>query len=1423
MKRILFLFLSLWLLSSVGAYAHIALRTRQIMTSDGLPNNTIRYIYQDSKGFIWLCTLNGLARYDGSSFLTFHSQDGDGSLPSLADNRVYKVKEDSNGFFWISSASDLYSCYDSQLGRFVDFTGDGQFRDNVSGIRFTANGNVWMWYRNQGLRRAVLQPDRTFRSVVYTKASGQLPDDRVNFVCEDASGTVWIGTQKGLASVDKNGKAAIADRTLRWESFVRYGAYAYLITREGAIYRLHGNKLERKAALPADTNVSGSGNTFLVKNEWYIMSGSTVYRYSFDTNTFTRASLPVVGKLMVDSKGDYWVYNHTGQVCYVKKNTGAMKVLNLIPSGRMGYIDYERYHIAHDRRGIIWISTYGNGLFAYHPDTDRLEHFTSSDDNSPITSDYLLYVAADRSGDVWVAADESGLSHIEVMSDGTQRIFPETSDRTDRSNTVRMVTRVKGASDVWLSTRAGGLYRYDEGMRLKERFMFPNSSVYAMAKDNQGKMWVGTRGEGLQVDGKWYRTVPGDASSLGENNIFDIHLDRKGRMWIATFGGGMNLAVPVEGGYKFRRFLNETDDLANVRSIREDARGMFWVATGNGLCIFHPDTLINTGRYHIFNRQNGTFDSNEIRCVYFCKNGTVAVGTSDNGLDICTPSADYASLERVHYGKKEGLVDDVVVALQEDDKGMLWVATSYGISRFEPATKAFRNYFFASRTQGNIYTENSSLRLDNGELVFGTNYGLTIVNPDHLTENDAPARTFFTGLYVNGMLMTPQVPDSPLERSITYTDQLTLKHFQNSITLQFSNFDYSDDTHSLYCYWLENYDTGWSSPVTANSVSYKNLAPGTYILHVKSCTSSGVWSDEDTQLKIVVAPPFWRTGWAFLIYLLLLAAALVVAYRIMRKIDSLRTRIQVEKQLTEHKLVFFTNVSHEFRTPLTLIQVATERILRYKNLPAELGTSLQTLEKGTQRMSRLINQILEFRKMQSGKLALALEEMDVMRFLKELSGQFAESIAQKRMHFQFKTATPSFRMFVDKEKLDKIVYNLLSNAFKYTPAGGTVTLEAEVQGDEPHRTLVIRVTDNGVGIPKEKQSELFKRFMQSNFSNDSIGIGLHLTHELVTVHKGKIEYAGNPGGGSIFTVTLPAEKDAYAPSDFLTANQALVTTEDNPMEQQASGSGAAGTVVPLNKHKILIIEDDHDVRQLLADEIGRYFEVETAEDGTSGFKKAVSCNPDLIVCDVLMPGMNGFEVTRKLKNSFDTSHIPVILLTALGSPEKQLEGIEAGADAYIPKPFDVKFLMARIFRLIEQREKLKEKYSQEPGMVHVAMYTTDKDKEFVRRLTAVIEANMERADFSIEEFAQIMKSSRTTFYNKVRGVTGYSPVEYLRIIRMKKAAELLLSKDEELTVAEVSYKVGFNDPLYFSKCFKAQFGISPSIYKKGGKPISEDA
>ena len=1412
---LIFAFLSFYL-SSV--HASVEIRSNKLTTGDGLANNSIRYMFQDSKGFMWMGTVNGLSYYDGNSFVSIYP---DPNLPvSLADPRIRNMEEDSNGFLWIATLSSLYSCYDLKHGRFVDFTGCGEYKQSYSKKIIASDQSIWLWDNNNGCRRVVYQ-DGQFSSQAYKKELGNLSSDEVLFVYEsnDSPGHVWIGTRQGLWKYHEGKLEAMDTQGESWEHIFSYDQYTCIITGKKEIYRhsLSNNRLEKIASLTELGDTGVITGSLRLQHQWVMFTATGSYILDPVTGKLRRFSRLNIknGNVTRDNKGNAWVHNYTGNVWYVNTSTGDIKPFQFLSSEHLGYIDVERYSIIHDSRDIIWITTYGNGLFAYDLNTGGLQHFTFEvSHSSHINSNYLQYIIEDRSGGIWVSSEFSGLSHLEILNKGTLRIYPNGENASDRSNTIRMLLRGKNGN-VFMANRMGTLYEYDAGLKnilRKEKF---THNVYSMCEDNEGQLWLGMRGIGLRIGpDQWYRHNSKDPGSLSNDNVYLIYRDRKGRMWIGTFGGGLNLAVKTDNGYQFKHFFQDSYGEKRVRVIQEDRNGMMWVGTNNGIYIFHPDSLIHAPKnYILYNHVNETFPSNEIRCLVNDHEGNMWIGTTGTGFAICNPGDDYQHLTFDCYSMKDGLPNGVIQSIVEDQDHKMWIATEYGISRFTPATKQIENYYFSSYTLGNVYSENTACINTDGRLLFGTNYGLVALDTHKVENMEKPVSTVFTGLHINGTHMLPGMEDSPLDETMSYTRELKLKHYQNSFVIAFSTFNFLSGA-SKYSYRMPPYDSEWSIPSAQNLATYRNLPPGKYQLQVKACNVAGMWGKEST-LEIIIAPPFWQTTWAYLIYLVLIGIAGYFSFHIIRNFNRLRNRIAIEKQLTEYKLEFFTNISHEFRTPLTLIQGALNKLVNIENPPKEMQRPLRTMDKSTRRMLRLINQLLEFRKMQKSKLALSLEETDVIAFLYEIFLSFKDTSESKHMDFSFEPSQPSYKMYIDKGNLDKVTYNLLSNAFKYTPSNGKIIFKVDILEDK--QQLRIQVINNGIGIPKEKRSELFKRFMQSSFSHSSVGVGLHLTHELVNVHKGSISYEDNEGGGSVFTVILPTNSEIYQEKDFLVPNQLLIEEEEQQhakefIREEKPEDTFQPPVDPLNKRKVLIIEDDTDIREFLKEEVGIYFEVEVAADGTSGFEKASTYDADLIICDVLMPGMSGFEVTRKLKNEFTTSHIPIILLTALDIEEKYQEGIESGADAYITKPFNVSLLLARIFKLIELRDKLRQKYSNEPGLAHSIICTNDKDQKFSAKLNEVLNEHMTDTEFSVNDFAGIMGLGRTVFYKKVRGVTGYSPYEYLRVMRLKKAAEMLLTED--LTIAEVAYSVGINDPFYFSKCFKNQFGVSPSAYRK---------
>lgn len=963
------------------------------------------------------------------------------------------------------------------------------------------------------------------------------------------------------------------------------------------------------------------------------------------------------------------------------------------------------------------------------------------------------------------------------MDKGVERIYPNGEGNMDFSNVVRMVKKMNDGT-VMVGTRAGSLYHYSADMSQVLGKSHFDSNVYGIVQMPNGETWIGTRGKGI---------YGAKGLDFKDRNVFCMASDAKHRMWIGTFGKGLSLVYPRKDGYGVKTFFADSVGLNEVRCMVIDKHGVLWCGTSGGLIRIPVDEFVkDASRYKTYVRDY------EIRDVIVDRQGRLWLSASGDGLVQVEPG-DGETEPKFHvFNTSNGLVNNLVQSVVDTPDGNLWISTQQGVTARNARKKSFENYMFSRNPMGNVYNENSAVCLDDGRVVLGGNYGLTIIQPSRLSHVSGLTDVVFT--------------------SYPYSDEITLTYEQRSPNIHFSTLDYSDVRNVKYTYRLEGFDQAWSQPSSTPWAAYQKLPAGKYLLHVKACTSDGTWGKEST-LVIRIKPPFYLTSWAIMIYVLLVLGVIILVVKFVHDKNVLRNRIRLEQELTRYKLVFFTNIAHEFRTPLTLMQGSLEkekRIMKANRWQTELEKTIRVMDKSVQRMLRLIDQLLEFRKMQAGKLKLSLQETDAVMFVKGICRMFDDAAESKEIAYSFESSEPAHAMFLDQQMIDKVVFNLLSNAFKYTPAKGTISVSLSFTD-----VMTIRVADTGVGIPQEKREQLFSRFMQSSYTGESFGIGLHLTHELVRTHHGEITYQENEGGGSVFVVTIPLQKDCYEASDFLVKDSPILKAdlakERDRQEEKITDAVPSAPSAPLNRRTILLIEDDNDVREFLLSELESCFDLKVASDGKTGIAMAKELDVDLIVSDVMMPGMNGFELTKRLKNSFETSHIPIILLTALSTDENVLEGTESGADAYITKPFSPQLLMARILQLLNQREILRQKFGKEPQEIRSAMLSNDQDSLFVKRLDSIVYSRLGEQDLSVDKVAGLLHLGRTIFYKKVRGTTGYTPNEYIRVIRLRKAAELL--KEGEKNVSEVAYAVGFDNPYYFSKCFKEQFGMPPSQYR----------
>lgn len=1240
-----------------------------------------------------------------------------------------------------------------------------------------------------------------------------LPSNAVSDIYQDQKGFMWFSTNNGLARYDGNqmkvylqdsAYASSSDRRVKRITEDKDFKYMWIYTASETFYCLDmttghlvdylseakGWRAQERPLHFTQSKLQENGLFYM----WGPKDGGLIVDYrdgNFKVKHLSTKEMEAIlpklqdvkmadkqlvqkwkvpnGRVLTDNKGGKWIYNNTG---ILRKVVGdSLITLRLLPN-ETNYIDYERFNIVEDNHGLVWISTYGKGLFVFNHDLNQGQHFVANEKGeSPIASNYLLCITADRRDGVWVSAEYGGVSHLQVMDKGVVRIFPNGRENLDLSNVVRMVKKQRDGS-VMVGTRDGCLYHYSADMAqmlVKSHF---DSNIYSVVEMPQGRMWIGTRGKGIYG-------IPG--LDFKNKKVFCLKPDDRGRMWIGTFGEGLSVAIPRGEGYEVKTFFADSVGLNEVRCLAIDRKGMLWGGTSGGLFCVDPTRFAADGKgLRVYKR------GSEIHDMLVDRQGRLWLTVPGEGL-VCMQDGNFRILDA-----SQGLINNMVQSVVETEDGNLWVSTQQGVSCWKAKDNSFDNYLFSRVMMGNVYNENSAVCLDDGRVLLGGNYGLTIINPSRISHVKGQTSVVFT--------------------SHPYSDEMTLSYEERSPKINFSTLDYSDVNNVKYTYWLEGYDSSWSVPSPTPWVNYQNLPFGSYRLHVKASYSDGIWGKESV-LDISVEPPFYLSVWAWVFYALFLTVVIVMVVKSIREKNILKGKIKFEQELIRYKLVFFTNIAHEFRTPLTLIQGSLEkekRIMKTNHWQLELEKTVRTMDKSVQRMLRLIDQLLEFRKMQTGKLKLSLQETDVVMFVQGICKMFDDAAESKQIDFKFESQLPAYLMYLDQQMIDKVVFNLLSNAFKYTPAKGTISVSLSFTD-----VLTIRVADTGVGIPQEKRAQLFSRFMQSSYTGESFGIGLHLTHELVRTHHGEITYQENEGGGSVFVVTIPLQKDCYEASDFLVKDSPILkadlTKERDGQEEKTTDAVPSAPSAPLNRRTILLIEDDNDVREFLLSELESCFDLKVASDGKAGIAMAKELDVDLIVSDVMMPGMNGFELTKRLKNSFETSHIPIILLTALSTDENVLEGTESGADAYITKPFSPQLLMARILQLLNQREILRQKFGKVPQEIRSAMLRNEQDSLFVKRLDSIVYSRLGEQDLSVDKVAGLLHLGRTIFYKKVRGTTGYTPNEYIRVIRLRTAAELL--KEGEKNVSEVAYAVGFDNPYYFSKCFKEQFGMPPSQYR----------
>lgn len=1078
----------------------IEVKAKRVTIQEGLPSNVVSDMQQDQKGFLWFSTYNGLARYDGNVVTTYFDSDSTGV--SALIGRTKKALEDvTYKKLWVYSSSERLTCLNMVNGK------EEKYCQEVEKLHFTkwklvCDGMFWLWGAKDG---AMLVDYRSGSFLTRRFAQAEIGSSQVPLIDSlDKDNVVLCTTDKVF--LYSEGRLSCMAKGMRMSHTRPFHHKMLMVSEKGDVYVLRQGKLQRFSHVAYVDGEVATGD-LLMGNRWILFTNRRSFSIDVRTGKVAECEgewLIPNGRVLTDNKGRKWIYNKTGVLRLVRQDK--LVPLSLFPQQTTNYIDHERFHIVEDNHGLIWISTYGKGLFVFNQDLTQSQHFVADKlGESPIASNYLLGIIADRHDGVWVSSEYGGVSHIQVMDKGVERIYPNGESNMDFSNVVRMVKKMNDGT-VMVGTRAGSLYHYSADMSQVLGKSHFDSNVYGIVQMPNGETWIGTRGKGI---------YGAKGLDFKDRNVFCMASDAKHRMWIGTFGKGLSLVYPRKDGYGVKTFFADSVGLNEVRCMVIDKHGVLWCGTSGGLIRIPVDEFVkDASRYKTYVRDY------EIRDVIVDRQGRLWLSASGDGLVQVEPG-DGETEPKFHvFNTSNGLVNNLVQSVVDTPDGNLWISTQQGVTAWNARKKSFENYMFSRNPMGNVYNENSAVCLDDGRVVLGGNYGLTIIQPSRLSHVSGLTDVVFT--------------------SYPYSDEITLTYEQRSPNIHFSTLDYSDVRNVKYTYRLEGFDQSWSQPSSTPWAAYQKLPAGKYLLHVKACTSDGTWGKEST-LVIRIKPPFYLTSWAIMIYVLLVLGVIILVVKFVHDKNVLRNRIRLEQELTRYKLVFFTNIAHEFRTPLTLMQGSLEkekRIMKANRWQTELEKTIRVMDKSVQRMLRLIDQLLEFRKMQAGKLKLSLQETDAVMFVKGICRMFDDAAESKEIAYSFESSEPSRAMFLDQQMIDKVVFNLLSNAFKYTPAKGSISVSLSFTD-----VMTIRVADTGVGIPQEKRAQLFSRFMQSSYTGESFGIGLHLTHELVRTHHGEIAYQENEGGGSVFVVTIPLQKDCYEASDFLIKDSPILKAD----------------------------------------------------------------------------------------------------------------------------------------------------------------------------------------------------------------------------------------------------------------------------------------
>jgi ligand-binding sensor domain-containing protein/signal transduction histidine kinase/DNA-binding response OmpR family regulator len=1312
------------------------------------------------------------------------------TINGLSESFVTCILKDKYGFLWFGTGDGLNKYDGNKFKVFRNKPDDSKtIPDNSIVCLFEDKaGELWIGTSGGGVAKYNRNDDS------FTSYGG----GTVNSIFESSDGTVWVGTFQGPQILDRKAQKVISARSRdnQFSSIEYFTSCIYEDSRRNLWIGttnglfLYNRKQKKIQNIEYSHNRNPDGKNWVISiiedrsGIFWVGAENGLHAFSYKNDSLlTRRNDIKVPEILsgritsimcLDKDGTLWVGKESGLILF-DPNNGTVSTFQKKTHDEQSLTHNSIRSLYLDDQEILWIGTYGGGLNKYAKNQFLFGKYQIySSENPNLISNVVTSFEEDPSGNIWIGTDGGGLFLWETANNRFIPFYPES-----------------------------------------KAHYFPSYTIMTLKLSRDKKcLWVGTYDRGLvelNIKTKSMRVFNTENKKLNDNFVTSILEDRNGKLWIGTNSEGVSVIDPSNG--KVDSVLNN----ATIRALCEDVNGKIWIGTYGGVNIYNP----STSSFSYLTESNSKV-SNIIYSIFKDSKDNMWVGSMGGGLYLF----DRKSKKLTAFSEANGLASNIVNSIVEDAQGYLWISTSRGISRFNPDNRTFKNYTREDGLQSNEFVRGAGYITKAGRIFLGSIDGFNAFYPEDDRINSNIPNVVITDFQLSNKSLPAEMYNPQSEQNSKSSPQITLPYDESVFSIEFAALSYTVPEKNQYAYMLQGFDKDWNYVGYEHKASYTNLDPGEYIFKVIASNNDEVWNKEGTSLKIIITPPFWKTGFAYIIYLLITIGILYYIYREIKARERLKNEIIFQKltvekneELSQMKLNFFTNISHELRTPLSLIMDPIRKIVN-EEVTAAKAKSLGNLAfKNATRLSNLVNQLLDFRRF-GGQYKLETQHINLIELIKEICLSFEEKARERDLQFDLSFNTAFKNAWMDVDKLEKILTNLISNSFKFTPNGGKIqVLVSGIIEKNGQQYLEIQVKDTGPGVPQADKQKIFDLFFQvegtTRYDMESSGIGLSLAKELVLLHGGEISEVGKEGEGAIFVVKLPVPEYILPPKEPEFSGKEMGKEESVANIPEVSGSDK--TADHLSEGPIiLVVEDNPELREYIATEVLSKYHVEQAVNGIEGFEKALVLVPDLIISDIMMPNGNGLELCGKLKSDEKTSHIPVILLTAKQTDDNKIEGYRTGADAYVSKPFNSELLNTQVENLLESRKRLRTLFSKVETRHPAEAAITDIDKTFLKKAEQVVLDNLSNTQFDVDSFAAKLKMNRRQFYRKFKAISDQTPHEYIIIIRLRVALDLLLAGD--LNVSEAGYKVGFSDPAHFTRAFTKVYGKSPKKYISDIKP-----